>query len=148
LEVARWDEVVRALEAEFRDLPGNWRAGLAELRRAYDGRWIEVAGVIAAGVLRGDLPNAGDIQRETGSLGGRSTTTLPKCGIALGGSLAAAMVKGRKGTRQRTEDEVFAAMFGGGGPSCGAFRGDRSGDALAKEIGCDLEASGCRCSLG
>jgi hypothetical protein len=38
LEEGRKDEVVRALEAEFGDLPGNWRGGLVGLRRAYGGK--------------------------------------------------------------------------------------------------------------
>jgi hypothetical protein len=66
LEQARKDEVVRALEAEFGDLPWDWRRGLAGFRRAFDGKWIEVAGEIAAGILRGRRPNGGEIQRETG----------------------------------------------------------------------------------
>jgi hypothetical protein len=66
LEEARKDEVARALEAEFGDLPGNWRGGLAGLRRAYGGKWIEVAGEIAASVLRGDVPTDVHIASETG----------------------------------------------------------------------------------
>jgi hypothetical protein len=66
LEQARKDEVVRALEAEFGDLPWDWRRGLAGFRRAHDGKWIEVAGEIAAGVLRGDRPPDRRLASETG----------------------------------------------------------------------------------
>jgi hypothetical protein len=58
--------VGRGYAGGVRSSSGNWRGGLAGLRQAYQGKWIEVTGLIAAGILRGRRPNGGEIERGTG----------------------------------------------------------------------------------